>query len=63
MPRKGEQCAIGGYRKLLDKTLPGDFVTFNTMLQILEQEVEHEEVLQSLLEDFDLMIQSATGKK
>ena len=60
---KGEQCAIGVYRDLLDKTLQGDPVTYNIVLQILEQEVEHEEDLQALLEDLDLMIQSATGKK
>ena len=60
---KGEQCAIGVYRELLDKTLQGDPVTYNIVLQILEQEVEHEEDLQSLLEDLDLMIQSAAGKK
>jgi bacterioferritin len=60
---KGEQCAIGVYRELLDKTLQGDAVTYNIVLQILEQEVEHEEDLQSLLEDLDLMIQSAAGKK
>ena len=60
---KGEQCAIGVYRELLNKTLQGDPVTYNIVLQILEQEVEHEEDLQSLLEDIDLMIQSAAGKK
>jgi bacterioferritin len=31
-------------------------VTYNLALQILEQEVEHEEDLQALLEDFELMI-------
>src|SRR5210317_635091 len=60
---KGEQCAIGVYRDLLDKTLQGDPVTYNIVLQILEQEVEHEEDLQALLEDLDLMIQSAAGNK
>jgi bacterioferritin len=33
-----------------------DPVTYNLALQILEQEVEHEEDLQALLEDFELMI-------
>ena len=60
---KGEQCAIGVYKELLNKTLQGDPVTYNIVLQILEQEVEHEEDLQSLLEDLDLMIQSAAGNK
>ncbi|MBN1124045.1 MAG: hypothetical protein JXA82_03495 [Sedimentisphaerales bacterium] len=54
---KGEQCAITTYQKLLQKTVTGDPVTYNVVLQILEQEVEHEEDLQSLLEDLDLMLQ------
>ena len=32
-----------------------DPVTYNILLQILEQEVEHEEDLQTLLEDFELL--------
>jgi bacterioferritin len=32
-------------------------VTYNMALTILEQEVEHEEDLQSLLEDLELMTQ------
>jgi bacterioferritin len=36
-----------------------DPVTYNIVLQILEQEVEHEEDLQALLEDLDLMVQKA----
>jgi bacterioferritin len=60
---KGEQCAIGIYRELLNKTLQNDPVTYNIVLQILEQEVEHEEDLQALLEDFDLMIQSVSPSK
>ncbi len=53
---KGEQCAIGVYRDLMDTTMTADPVTYNIALQIIEQEVEHEEDLQSLLEDLDLMI-------
>jgi bacterioferritin len=55
---KGEQCAIGVYQKLLDTTKDKDIVTNNMVLQILQQEVEHEEDLQALLEDFDLMMDS-----
>jgi bacterioferritin len=33
-----------------------DMVTYNLALTILEQEVEHEEDLQSLLEDLELMV-------
>jgi bacterioferritin len=54
---KGEQCAISVYKALLEKTLNKDPVTYNIVVQILQDEVEHEEDLQSLLEDMDLMIQ------
>jgi bacterioferritin len=53
---KGEQCAIGVYKKLMDITKDADPITYNIVLQILQQEVEHEEDLQALLEDFELMI-------
>ena len=53
---KGEQCAIATYKKLLDKTKNADPVTYNIVLQILQQEVEHEEDLQALLEDIELMV-------
>jgi bacterioferritin len=48
---EGEQCAIMAYRKLVDMTAGKDPVTYNIALQILQDEVEHEEDLQSLLED------------
>ena len=52
----GEQCAISAYKKLMDTTKDKDMVTYNLALTILEQEVEHEEDLQSLREDLDLMV-------
>jgi len=52
---KGEQCAITTYQELLELTRDKDPVTYNIILTILEQEVEHEEDLQALLEDFELM--------
>lgn len=52
---KGEQCAITTYKRLLDLTRDKDPVTYNIILTIIEQEVEHEEDLQALLEDFELM--------
>ncbi len=48
---KGEQCAIEVYNKLVGMTRDKDIVTFNMVVEILEDEVEHEEDLQSLLED------------
>lgn len=53
---KGEQCAIKTYSELLDITREGDPVTYNIILTILSQEVEHEEDLSSLKEDLELML-------
>jgi bacterioferritin len=53
---RGEQCAIRIYSGLLDITREGDPVTYNIILQILSQEVEHEEDLSSLKEDLELML-------
>jgi len=52
---KGEQCAIDVYKKLLETVKDKDPVTYNMMLKILEDEVEHEEDLQAILEDMELM--------
>ncbi len=51
----GEQCAISTYKDLMDITKDKDMVTYNIALTILTQEVEHEEDLQSLKEDLDLL--------
>ena len=55
----GEQCAISTYKALMDATKDKDMVTYNMALTILEQEVEHEEDLQSLKEDLELMVARA----
>ena len=53
---KGEQCAISVYNTMLAETRDADPVTYNMALQILGDEVEHEEDLQSLQEDLELMM-------
>ena len=53
---KGEQCAIRTYSELLDITRVADPVTYNIILTILSQEVEHEEDLSALREDLELML-------
>jgi len=53
---KGEQCAIHTYSKLLDITREADPVTYNIILQIITDEVEHEEDLAALKEDLELML-------
>jgi bacterioferritin len=53
---KGEQCAIRTYNKLMDITREADPVTFNIVLKIITDEVEHEEDLAALKEDLELML-------
>jgi bacterioferritin len=53
---KGEQCAIKTYNQMLDITREADPVTYNMALGILSQEVEHEEDLDALREDLELML-------
>jgi bacterioferritin len=55
---KGEQCAIKSYNALLKKTRDKDPVTYNIVLGILQMEVEHEEDLQALLEDINVMMKN-----
>lgn len=52
---KGEQCAIDVYNHLLALTKDKDPVTHNLVFEILRDEIEHEDDLQSLLEDFETM--------
>jgi bacterioferritin len=53
---KGEQCAIRIYNNMLDITREADPVTYNIILTIITQEVEHEEDLSALREDLELML-------
>lgn len=48
---KGEQCAISIYSNMLDTLREKDIVTYDLVSQILADEVEHEEDLQSLYND------------
>jgi len=53
---RGEQCAIKTYSKMLDITREADPVTYNIILTIISQEVEHEEDLAALKDDLELML-------
>ena len=53
---KGEQCAISVYHSMIEEVGLKDPVTYNMAVQILEDEVEHEEDLQSLLDDLEVML-------
>ncbi len=52
----GEQCAIMVYKKLVNLTMGKDLVTYNIVLQILQDEVEHEEDLQAEMEDLETLL-------
>ncbi|MBD3204256.1 ferritin [Candidatus Woesearchaeota archaeon] len=53
---KGEQCAIETYHKILEKVkLGNDPITFNMIRKIMEDEVEHEEDLQAIQEDIEMI--------
>jgi bacterioferritin len=53
---KGEQCAIKTYDVMMKECREVDPVTYNLALQIIGEEIEHEEDLQSLLEDLEEMV-------
>ncbi len=48
---KGEQCAISVYNKLTHMTKDKDPTTYPMIAEILGDEVEHEDDLQTLLKD------------
>lgn len=50
---EGEQCAIKVYTHLLEVTKDTDPITYQMVLSILQDEVEHEEDFQTLLEDLE----------
>ena len=52
---KGEQCAIEVYQRLVEVTREADPVTFEIIVPILKDEITHEEDLQSLVEDIELL--------
>jgi len=52
---KGEQCAIEVYQQLVELTKDADPVTYEMALSIMADEIEHEEDLQALAEDIQLM--------
>ncbi|MFW5713923.1 MAG: ferritin-like domain-containing protein [Brevefilum sp.] len=57
---KGEQCAIEVYQELINMTRDKDPVTYQIVLEILKDEVMHEEELQALEEDLQyLMMQGS----
>ncbi len=52
---KGEQCAITVYKKLSEFVKDKDPVTYNMALQILADEIEHEDDLEAIVDDMKLV--------
>jgi len=52
----GEQCAINVYNRIIQEIGLKDPVTYNLAVQILQDEVQHEEDLQALLEDLGVFL-------
>jgi bacterioferritin len=52
----GEQCAISTYSAIIEEIGLKDPITYNIAVQIMQDEVEHEEDLQSLFEDLSLFV-------
>ncbi len=52
----GEQCAINAYNSIIGEIGLKDPVTYNLAVQILQDEVEHEEDLQALLQDLGVFL-------
>ncbi|HDL77357.1 MAG TPA: ferritin, partial [Lentisphaerae bacterium] len=50
---KGERCAIDTYSRLLKLVEAKDPVTYAMVLSILQDEIEHEDDLESLLRDLE----------
>ncbi len=50
---KGEQCAIETYKKLLEFVKDKDPITYHIVLEILKDEVKHEEDLEAILADMN----------
>jgi bacterioferritin len=59
---KGEQCAISVYSQLAEMTKDKDIVTYDIVSEILADEVEHEEDLQSLHDDITEFIEDIKKK-
>lgn len=54
---KSEQCAIETYMKIMKEVKDVDPITYNLVVDILKDEVEHEEDLQAMYEDMKSMLE------
>ena len=56
---QGERCAIEVYNKLLKYVFGKDLITSHIIRQILQEEIEHEQELEDLGADFQLILPSS----
>ena len=52
---EAERCAIKVYKEIMDLTKDADPITYQLALQIMTDEVTHEEDLEALFEDIERM--------
>ncbi|MBR4355316.1 MAG: ferritin [Elusimicrobiaceae bacterium] len=53
---QGERCAIEVYNKLLKYVLNKDMITSHIVRQILQEEIEHEQELEDLGNDYEIVL-------
>ena len=54
-----ERCAIAVYKKIMDETHGKDQITYHLAMQILQEELDHEEEFQNFKEDLDLLMEKS----
>lgn len=60
---QGERCAIEVYNKLLKYVFGKDLITSHIIRQILQEEIEHEQELEDLATDYEVMLPINTACK
>lgn len=60
---RGERCAVERYQRIVESTMGKDQVTYRMASKILEEEVEHEEEIESWLADFCQMRENLLKEK
>jgi bacterioferritin len=52
---RGERCAISRYKGLADLTIGKDYATYQMVMLILNEEIEHEQDIEEFLRDIERM--------
>ncbi|MBO7191091.1 MAG: ferritin [Elusimicrobiaceae bacterium] len=60
---QGERCAIEVYHKLLKYVLNKDMITAHIIRQILQDEIEHEQELEDIGKDYQIVLSSGSACK